>query len=244
MTATLDILIRTYFRDYRWLELSLLSVVKFVEGYRRIVIVMPESSRERLRGNEFPASAQAIVLRCQDYADDYLGQQVTKLNADRFTDAPLIAHIDSDNIFRAPCSLPSLLTKDGRPVIRILRHSRRPSSDGWRRCIADFHGEALPFDALVPPPLVYSRDLYLSLRRKCLLRHGVMLDEWCLSRRIDRMSEFGLLAGQAWFHHREDYCWVAADDEVDWPCQAYWSRSPRAARQRADLALRLGHRPE
>jgi hypothetical protein len=58
------------------------------------------------------------------------------------------------------------------------------------------------------------------------------------------MSEFGLLAGQAWFHHREDYFWVMADDEVDWPCRAYWSRSPRAARQRADLALELGGRPE
>ena len=71
-----------------------------------------------------------------------------------------------------------------------------------------------------------------------------MLDEWCFSRWIDCTSEFCLLAGQAWFHHREDYCWVAADDEVDWPCQAYWSRSPRAARQRADLALQLGRQPE
>ena len=117
MVAAIDILIRTYFWDFRRLELSPLSVVKF-EGYRRIVIVMPGSSLERLGGNEFPASAQAIVLRCQDYADDYLGQQVSKLNADRFTNAPLIAHIDSDSIFRAPCSLPAVLTKDGRPIIR------------------------------------------------------------------------------------------------------------------------------
>jgi hypothetical protein len=73
MSAAIDILIRTYFRDFRWLELSLLSVVKFVKGYRRIVIVMPGSSFERLRGNEFPASAQAVVLRCRDYGDDYLG---------------------------------------------------------------------------------------------------------------------------------------------------------------------------
>jgi hypothetical protein len=241
MAHAIDILIRTYFRDFRWLDLALLSLVKFVEGYRHIVVVMPGSSLERLRGDEIRASAQAIVLQCDDYADDYLGQQVTKLNADGFTDAPLIAHIDSDCIFHAPCALPALLTKNGRPVIRILRRSRRPASDGWRRCIADFHGEPLPFDVLAPPPFVYARGLYGSLRGHCRSRHGATLDEWCLSRRIDCMSEFGLLAAQAWFHHRDDYCWIAADDEVGWPCHAYWSRSPGAARQRADLALQLGH---
>jgi hypothetical protein len=241
MAHAIDILIRTYFRDFRWLALSLLSIAKFVEEYRRIVIVMPSSSLERLRGDEIPEPARAILLRCRDYANDYIGQQVSKLNADEFTDAPLIAHIDSDCIFHTPCSLPPLLTSSGRPVIRILWQSRRRASDGWRRCIADFHGEPLPFDVLAPPPFVYSRDLYGSLRRHCRSRHGVALDEWCLSRRIDSLSEFGLLAAQAWFYHRDDYCWVAADDEVGWPCHAYWSRSPGAASQRGYLAHQLGH---
>jgi len=237
----IDILIRTYFRDFCWLTLSLLSTVKFVEGYRRIVIVMPGSSLERLRGDEIPASARAITLACHEYSDDYLGQQVTKLNADLFTDAPLIAHIDSDSIFRAPCSLPALLTRNQRPVIRILWRSRRQASDGWRRCVDDFYGEPLPFDVLAPPPYLYLSDLYGNLRRGCVLRHGIPLDEWCLSRRIDSLSEFGLLAAQAWFHHRDEYCWIAADDETGWPCRAYWSRSPGAAKQRANLAHQLRH---
>jgi hypothetical protein len=241
MTQPIDMLIRSYFRDFRWLTLSLLSIVKFVEGYRRVVVVMPGSSLDRLQGNEIPESARAVVVRCPDYANDYLGQQVTKLNADGFTDAPLIAHIDSDCVFRAPCSLPTLLTKNGRPVIRILWRSRRLATDGWRRCIADFHGEPLPFDVLTPPPYVYSRSLYANLRRQCRLRHGLALEDWCLSRQIDCLSEFGLLAGQAWFHHRDHYCWIAADEDAGWPCHAYWSRSPRAARQRADLADQLGH---
>ncbi len=238
----IDLLIRTYFRDFRWLTLSLLSIVKFVEGYRCVVVVMPASSLERLRGDEIPATARAIVTRCEDYANDYLGQQISKLNADCFTDAPLIAHIDSDSVFRAPCSLPALLTKQGRPVIRVLWRSRRQASDGWRRCISDFYGEPLPFDVLVPPPYIYSRELYGDLRRHCQSRHGTGLDEWCLSRQIDFVSEFGLLAAHAWFHHREDYCWITTDDEVGWPCHAYWSRSPAAAKQRGEIAHHLAHR--
>ncbi len=243
MAPAIDIFIRTYFRDFRWLELSLLSIVKFVEGFRRIIIVMPASSLERLRGSEIPAFAQAVVRACQEYSDDYIGQQVTKLRADFFTDAPLIAHVDSDCIFRVPCSLPALLTRSGRPIIRILRRSRRPASDGWRRCIADFHGEPLPFDALVSPPFIYPSSLYGGLRAQCRDRHGVALDQWVLSRRIDAMSEFGLMAGQAWFKQRDDFCWVSADREKGWPCHPYWSRSRKATEMQAELSRFLGRRP-
>jgi hypothetical protein len=243
MAQSIDIFIRTYFRDFRWLKLSLLSILKFAEGYRRIVIVMPNSSFERLRGHEIPTCARIVMLRCPDYPDDYIGQQITKLSADMFTDAPRIAHVDSDCIFSMPCSLSALLESNGRPVIRILWRSRRPTSDGWRRCIQDFHGEPLPFDVLVPPPFVYSRELYASLRTLCRHRHALALDEWCLARSVDSLSEFALLAAHAWFHHRDEYSWTAADDEVGWPCRAYWSRSPAAPRQRAAIADQLGHAP-
>ena len=235
----IDILIRTYFRDFRWLTLSLLSIARFVDGCRRVIIVMPESSFERLRGDEIPPSVQNTLVRCPDYSDDYLGQQVSKLHSDEFTDASLVVHVDSDSIFRTACSLPVLLTKDGRPIVRILWRSRRGPEDGWRRCIADFHGEPLPFDVLAPAPYIYARELYCSLRSNCLSRHGVALDEWCFSRRFDSLSEFGLLAAQAWFHHRDEYCWTAADDETGWPCQPFWSRSPVAAKQRAAVARQL-----
>jgi hypothetical protein len=240
MIPVIDIFVRTYFRDFRWLELSLLSIIKFVEGFRRIVIVMPASSLDRLRGIGLSACEQIIVLECQEYPDDYLGQQITKLSADLFTDAPLIVHVDSDCIFHAPCSLPALLTAHGRPVIRALWKSRRPVADGWRRCVAEFHGEPLPFDALVPPPILYPSHLYRDLRTECLVRHGIELDHWVLSRRIDTMSEFSLMAGQAWFKQRNDFCWVPADNASSWPCFQYWSRSPKAADMRAEVSRALG----
>ncbi|MEU1817001.1 hypothetical protein ABZ543_17660 [Streptomyces roseifaciens] len=40
------------------------------------------------------------IIRCPDYAEDYLGQQVTKVLADRLTDADFIAHLDSDCVIR------------------------------------------------------------------------------------------------------------------------------------------------
>jgi hypothetical protein len=240
MVPVVDIFIRTYFRDFRWLDLCLLSIMKHVQGFRRIIVAMPASSLERLRGREILAAAKVTVLACPEYSNDYLGQQVDKLNADLVTDASLIAHIDSDCIFSRPCSLPTLMTRSGRPIMRVLRQSRRPASDGWRRCIVDFHGQPLPFDPLVPLPIAYPSHLYRDLRARSRDRHGVGLDGWVLSRRIDAVSEFCLMAGEAWFNRRDDFCWVSADDEVDWPCAVYWSRSPQEAETRAEVSRVLG----
>jgi hypothetical protein len=54
---------------------------------------------ERLRRSKIPTSAEAIVLTCQEYSDDYIGQQITKLNADSFTDAPLILPLTQTPFF-------------------------------------------------------------------------------------------------------------------------------------------------
>ncbi len=240
MTTVIDIYIRTYFRDLRWLHLSLLSIAKFVEGYRRIVVVLPRSSAERFRSEQIPDPARTTVVYCDDYADDYIGQQVSKLHADLHTDAALITHLDSDCVFEAPCNLPAQLTQDGCPIIRVLSQSRRRASDGWRHCVTDLHGRPLPFDALAAPPWTYSRSLYASLRETCQQRHHMTLEAWCLARRCDTVSEFSLLAAQAWFHHRDQYHWIAADAHPNWPCRQYWSRSPRAAHLRSALAQQLG----
>lgn len=241
MAAAIDIVIRTYVLP--WLELSLLSIARHVEGYRTIVVVVPGSSVERLRGDEMPASARAILHQCPDYADDYAGEKVTKLSADALSDAELIVHLDSDCIFPAPCSLPAPLTKDGLLVIRCRQRSRRSPADGWCRCIVDFRGEPLAFDALAPPLFNYVRGLYHSLRGHGVARHDMALEDWYPSRRPDTLSEFGLLEAHAWFHHRDDYRWVSADDVTGWRCHAYWSRSVSAANQRAELAREFKQRP-
>lgn len=243
MGPVIDIFIRTYFRDFRWLELSLLSIVKHVEGFRQIIVVMPASSRARLRGSVIPPSAKAVVLTGPEYENDYLGQQVDKLNADLFTGSPFTVHVDSDCFFHGPCSLPALLMRNGRPVVRVLRESRRPARDGWRRCIVDFHGQPLPFDPVVSLPAMYPSDLYRELRARCRDRHCTTVDRWVLSRRLDAVSEFALLAGEAWLGHRDDVCWGFADDETGWPCVQYWSRSPRAADIRAQLRRCLDASP-
>jgi hypothetical protein len=226
VTAAIDILIRTYFRDFRWLSLCLRAISAHVEGHRDIVVVMPPSSLERLPRDHAAFGRSVRILTCGEYADDYLGQQITKLTADAFTDADHVAIVDSDCICHAPCSLQTLLFEGGRPVMRYRGRSRRPESDGWRACIADFHGASTPFDPVTASPWLYPANLFAELRATACRRHHMSIDDWVLGRSLDRVSEISLLAGQAWLHRREDFVW--RDQPVCGPFQAYWSRSPHA----------------
>jgi hypothetical protein len=231
----IDIVIRTWFRDFRWLALSLRSILRLVEGYRRIVVVMPGSSLERLPRGVVPATERITVIACPEFANDYLGQQITKLHADEVTDAPLIVHVDSDCIFQSPCALRPLLIKDGRPILRGAWRPKRQLDDGWRRCVIDFYGQPLPFDAVVAPPMIFPASLYRDLRLRCRAFHQIDITQWALSRQIDTLSEYGILCGEAWFARRDDFYWANTENEVYWPCRQYWSHSPKAA----DIQRRL-----
>jgi hypothetical protein len=241
VTPAIDILVRTYFRDFRWLVHCLSSIRNNVKGYRNVVVVMPPSSLDRLRPDDIPNRKGVSVRACDEYVDDYLGQQITKLKADALTDADYVAIVDSDCVFHAPCSLVSLFFEGERPVVRYLGRSRRPATDGWRVCVEEFHGTSLPFGALTAPPWLYPASVFGELRASALRRHGVPVDRWVLGRSLDRVSEIGLLTGQAWLHRRDDFVWRDQLDTNGWRCVAYWSRSPHAAATLAALSEMNGN---
>src|SRR5712691_3849026 len=95
--VSVDLFIRSYYKDLRWLSHCLRSVEKYTQGFRKTILVVPGSSAERLAWSGLDLKVEAHV--CPDFADDYLGQQVTKLHADKYTDADFICHIDADCLF-------------------------------------------------------------------------------------------------------------------------------------------------
>ena len=201
---------------------------------------MPRSSTERLGAIQLPDPAPHL--------NDQLRRRSLRLHRSsgqqaqcrRQTDAALITHLDLDCIFHVPCTLPDLLPRDRRPIIPVLRHSTDPRATADVGASLISMAGPLPFDALVPPPWTFSGNLYASLRQTCQLRHKTTLDELCMSRRTDTLSEMSLQVGHAWFHNREQYHCVTAEGQLDWPCRHYWSHCPDAAHLRAQVALQLG----
>jgi hypothetical protein len=214
--------IRSYWKDLEWLALCLRAIERHCYGFSEVVVVVPESTRAWLVRRPLPGGAR--LLYCPLYGDDYLGQQVTKLHADSYTQADLIVHVDADCIFTratgprdlAPGYLPVVVT---RPVTELGRHYP------WQRPTQEFLGFEVDLDFMQQPPFAYPRWLYPLVRQHCQQLHGQSIEEHVLSRPPRGFSEFNVLGAYAHRHHGKHFAFCAADSphrpapRCDW----YWS---------------------
>lgn len=223
MGHAIDIVIRSYHRDVSWLSLVLRSIELFVTGHRRVIVVAPRSSHPRMNP---PALDGASLLECPDYRNDYLGQQVTKLHADQYTDADIILHVDSDQIFVAACDLSQRLFHRDRLRMTYDPTGRRPARDGWRRCVEGFFGRPVEWDLATSLPLAVPRHVYAALRGECLSKHQVSITQYAHAARVDHFSETALLRGYVALHEHHRYEWVDASKDALVPeCRTFWSRA-------------------
>jgi hypothetical protein len=225
-TRSIDVVIRSYYRDFRWLALALGSLEQFVSGYRRVVVVVPRASLARLDVAVPGSGANIVVRSCGDFLDDYVGQQVTKLHADLYTDADIIFHLDSDQVFLAACDLRERLFDSGRLKMSFDRSCRRPAMDGWRRCPESFFRQAIPWNLATPPPLAVPRHIYAAVRDCCLKNHGRTISDYAFATAADRFCEMALLRGFAMLEEADEYRWVDAEhSELIPECRNFWGRS-------------------
>jgi len=236
-----DVFIRSYHRDRAWLALALRAIAHYLHGHRRVVVVMPRTSRERIGDLAADAGPDATFNFCTDVADDYLGQQLTKLHADCWTDAEVILHVDSDQLFLAPCDVRERLFDDTRLRIDHACDGQRPGDDGWLRCAPEFFGPdfapARGRDLTGPPPLAMPRQVYKGLRDYCQRRHGMSLADYAARLGADRFCEFSLLRGYALLFAPDAFTWVEHNPLPE--CRTFWSRRDTPAGIAAQLPAAL-----
>ena len=107
---TTDIFIRSYSGDFKWLAYALKSLNMRSKGFRDIHIVVPAGQSSLLSHLTVEK-----IHECPVYSDDYLGQQITKLMADTYTDADYIMHFDSDTVLTADVT-PDTFIVNGKPI--------------------------------------------------------------------------------------------------------------------------------
>lgn len=221
--VTCDIVVRSYWRDFAWLELCLRAIERHCVGFGDVIVVMPRGSEPWLRRH--PALPTSVRLElCPDYPDDYLGQQVTKLHADELSDAELICHVDSDCIFRCRTQ-PQDLAPGGRPRVYTRPVEELPRHWPWTRPTEEFLGWRPTHDFLQCPPFTFPRWLYPRVRERAVETKDVPLSEWVLSRPPRGFSEFNVLAAYAYRFHPEDFVWTRGRDigAEERRCHWYWS---------------------
>src|SRR5262249_21634305 len=195
---------------------------KFCRGFRDVVVTMPHSSGPWLRRCSLPGNAR--IELCRDYRDDYLGQQVTKLLADTFTDADYICHIDSDCIFSRPTA-PEDLIVDGMPRVLMRPSHLLGRHWPWVRPTEQFLGWRITGDYMQRPPFTFPRWLYPELREHAAAMHGLDIETYITAQPPRGFSEYNALGAFAWRHHRERFVWI--DTSTAFPgdphCRWYWS---------------------
>jgi len=226
MAPTIDILIRSYYRDVQWLVLAVASIRRFVSGYRELVVVLPETSMSRVDWPVAPILRDVTLRQCDDHRNDYIGQQITKLHADTYSDADVILHVDSDHVFVAPCDLQHRLFESGKIRMGFDPSERRPVTDGWRRCPSVFMRRDVALDLTASPPVAFPRHLYSAVRRFSEQTHGLSIQEYASTMRSDRFCEFALLRGYALVCEPGLYAWVdVSTHRFIAECRAFWSRA-------------------
>lgn len=237
-----DIFIRSYYRDFNWLLYCLRSIELFCCGFRNVVLVVPRSSAAKLRQLRIPAVKVHI---CKEYDPDYLGQQITKLNADCYTDADFICHVDSDWIFTRPCR-PSDLFIDGKLTIGMTSYADLPAGIPWKKATERFLGGEISYDFMRRQPYSFPRWLYIALREHAERWHGQNIESYILGQMPLGFSEFNALSAFAFAHHHQEFVWLDAMD-TSLPaqlCICYWSWGglTPAIRLELDNLLRIDDR--
>ena len=217
-----DIVIRSYRRDLDWLAYCLRSIDRFCSGFRHVVLVVPRSCGDWLSRRTLPLRDRTVL--CADYAQDYLGQQVTKLHADCITDADYICHVDSDCVFVRPTK-PGDLIADGRPQVRLAPYAALDRHMPWQAVTEEFLGRPVAYEFMRSPPYTFPRWLYPAVRQHAMERHGVALADYVLSRRPRGFSEFNALAAYAFWRHHDafEWCNLTVDAVVEPACRVFWS---------------------
>lgn len=203
-----DIFIRTYYSDLKWLVYALQSINKFCSGFRDVVIVIPESQKYLLDGFNL---TKEKTLTCEEYKDDYLGQQITKLYADSYSDADYILFPDSDTLFTMPVT-PKDFTREGKPLILKTKYEKVETAIIWKPVTEKALGYPVEFEFMRRLPFCYHSSTLKSLREYMKDKHGKELNAYIEEQPNRAFSEFNVVGAFADKFERDKYDFQDTDD--------------------------------
>lgn len=213
---TVEIVIRTYKEDLEWLGYALKSIHKYVTGYRNIIIAIPIEQVGLLNH-----LTQEKVVGVFDLQDGYLGQQLTKMQAWKLTDADAIVFWDSDVVATRPIDVRTEYFKDGKIILYKTRYASingttSPLACPWQPITAKAVGFVPEFEYMRRMPLVYWRRTLEECETFMVERHKQSLESYVKTQPHRSLSEFNLLGAFAEKHAPNGYAFTDTES-IDMP---------------------------
>lgn len=220
----IDIFIKSYHKDFKWLAYCLKSIKKFVTGYNEIIIIIPEGERELLPVMDLPD--RTFIHTIQESGNGYMFQQWIKMTAHHYSSADYIAFTDSDCIFKEPVNYQDLIV-DGKSEILYTSYFDEQGNNQlgdaicWKAATEEFLKRPVPHEFMRRNNLIYKKETLQALERW----FGGDLKRYILSRQT--FSEFNVMGAWSYFNRPNDYRFVNTKDwtYVDTPFVQFWSWS-------------------
>lgn len=241
-----DIFIKSYPKDYEWLNYCLRSIDKHASGFRNVVLYLPDHGD----GLVIPLGLQGrLNIKCgADSQPGYLWQQVVKLDADAATDADFILYMDSDCIFTRDVT-PEDFIKDGKPVwgyakADAIRDDQRKT---WFPVMEKFLRKTPEAEFMRRHPFCVHRSMLQDVRQYCRYAHGTELSAYIMAQAKPGnplhlgFSEWNCLGFFLHEFHRDKVHWVE-QGSAEWAPECVhqeWSHGGLTNEIRAKLEAML-----
>ncbi len=207
MTKSFGLFIRTYHRDAPRLRYLLRSIATYCTGFEQVVVVCPVGSETAVAPvvAEFPF---AELKLCQNYDNDFIGQQITKLTASSYIDTDFIAHVDSDCVFAQPFS-PACFMAGEKPALYHREYEffyRNKVRMPWQNITSQLMCRQVDFEFMALFPIFYPREIYTDLEAWILENHGITyasIENLIVHK--DHFSEFNILGAFSYYEGGDRY---------------------------------------
>ncbi len=184
-----SVFIRTYHGDIAWLKYCLASLRRNLKGWAEIVICIPEGQELLLKG--VVTTERVVISPC--YPDDYVGQQISKLQAFRHVRGDYVLFVDSDLVFHPGADVADYFAGD-KPVLLKESYARlatkHPDIDirRWQRAVENLFGSRPSHEYMRRAP-----QLFRTSTLRALDETFPYLEAHAVCQRDRLFSEFNVL---------------------------------------------------
>lgn len=198
-----SIFIRSYHKDIKWLNYCLQSIHKNLKGWDEIVVCIPIGQDALLSH----LTAEKVVT-CPIYKDDYLNQQISKLQAYKWCQGEYVLFVDSDVMFK-PGAQVSDYFYDNKPIIMKADYNSVGDAICWKKPTEKLFRETIESEFMRAAPQLF--------HKKTLEEFSLMfpnIESYIQEQPYREFSEFNALGYFAYKYCTQDYSIVDVTNGV------------------------------
>lgn len=199
-----SLFVRSYNKDFPWLQYCLKSIHKYASGFGEIVVAVPDGQHHALAH----LTAEKVVPVFDDGKNGYLLQQNTKLHADMLTRGEVVVTIDSDCVFCRPVTPETFMHGDKvRWLITPMDSLPLEIKRAWGHVMFKAVLQNPSWEFMRKCTVAVPKWAYGEFRQFMEKTHGIKLDAYIMSQPNREFSEWNTLGLFLYTHFNDKIHW-------------------------------------